>query len=414
MKICMITSFFGRHSFGGDSVYVERLCHALLRRGHEVHIAYNSGAFSLVRGSQPERKYSPPQGIFVHDIGAGMRGKIAAFWNHQTGGAGSGFQALGALLKRHTFDVIHLHNVSLLGGRTLPLLLNEQTHCIKLVTAHDYWWICPQNLFWKYGRRICEARDCTFCTLMSRRPPQLWRHRDWFNRALSTVDAVLFPSRYAMELYRSRGFVHSKQFVLPGLLSADWCAIPGADGASQRSRRRPYFVCAGRLVIEKGFQAVIPLMRQMPDVDLRIAGSGPAEDRLRRQSRGLPNVRFEGLLDHDQIRQLFRDARAIIMPSLFPETFGMVAAEAMSLNIPVIARNRGALPELVAAASGGLLFDNEAQLADYMRRIASDDSLFCKLSRAASAQIPLMWFEDAHREAYLGIIAELGIQEVKS
>jgi glycosyltransferase involved in cell wall biosynthesis len=152
----------------------------------------------------------------------------------------------------------------------------------------------------------------------------------------------------------------------------------------------------------------------MPDVDLRIAGSGPAEDRLRRQSRGLPNVRFEGLLDHDQIRQLFRDARAIIMPSLFPETFGMVAAEAMSLNIPVIARNRGALPELVAAASGGLLFDNEAQLADYMRRIASDDSLFCKLSRAASAQIPLMWFEDAHREAYLGIIAELGIQEVKS
>ena len=81
----MITSFFGRHSFGGDSVYIERLSRALLRRGHEVRVVYSSGAFELARGSQPQRNYEAPPELFIHDIGAGIRGKIAALWNHHTG-----------------------------------------------------------------------------------------------------------------------------------------------------------------------------------------------------------------------------------------------------------------------------------------------------------------------------------------
>ena len=46
----------------------------------------------------------------------------------------------------------------------------------------------------------------------------------------------------------------------------------------------------------KGFQRLIPLMKYLPEVDLRIAGTGPFEARLRMLAEGLPNVRFEGLL----------------------------------------------------------------------------------------------------------------------
>jgi len=146
-------------------------------------------------------------------------------------------------------------------------------------------------------------------------------------------------------------------------------------------------------------------MRQQPDMELRIAGMGPAERLLRRLARGLPNVRFEGLLDHDRIRSLFRSARVVIVPSLFPETSGMVAAEAMSLGTPVLARNRGSLPELVEATSGGLTYDHESELAGHMRRLASDDRLYHALSRAASTGVPSVWYEDAHTD-YLQIIAE--------
>ncbi|MFM7129704.1 MAG: glycosyltransferase, partial [bacterium] len=59
----MLTSFFGRHSFGGDSAYVDRLSRALARRGHEVHVIYCRDAFELVRGDFPERPYEPPPGV---------------------------------------------------------------------------------------------------------------------------------------------------------------------------------------------------------------------------------------------------------------------------------------------------------------------------------------------------------------
>jgi glycosyltransferase involved in cell wall biosynthesis len=387
-------------------VYVERLSSALRNRGHEVHVAYSSGAFDLARGSQPLRQYDVPPRLNVHNIGRGVRGKIAALWNHQTGGAGLEFQALGSLLKCHAFDIIHLHNVSLLGGRALPPLLGTQPHAVKIATAHDYWWICPQSLFWKYGRKVCDVPACGTCALYSGRPPQLWRRPGWFNKALAHVDAVVFPSRHALDIYRSRGFAHARQHVLPGLLPADWAAGGDPQREPLQPPSRPYFAAAGRLVIEKGFQTLIPLMRQQPDMELRIAGSGPAEGPLRRLAHGLPNVRFEGLLNHDRIRSLFRSARAVIVPSLFPETFGMVAAEAMSLGTPVLARNRGSLPELVEATSGGLTFDHESALAGHMRRVASDDRLYHVLSRAASTGVPSVWYEDAHTDAYLQIVAE--------
>ena len=62
MKFCMITTFFGGHSFGGDAAYVDRLCQALCRRGHEVHVYYCVDAFNAVRGDHPLREYTPPPG----------------------------------------------------------------------------------------------------------------------------------------------------------------------------------------------------------------------------------------------------------------------------------------------------------------------------------------------------------------
>ena len=68
MKFCMITTFFGPHSFGGDAAYVDRLCQALCRRGHEVHVFYCVDAFNAVRGDHPLREYTPTPGLHLHPL----------------------------------------------------------------------------------------------------------------------------------------------------------------------------------------------------------------------------------------------------------------------------------------------------------------------------------------------------------
>ena len=48
MKFCMLTTFFGTHSFGGDAAFVDRLSRALSRHGHEVHVIYCRDAFDFL------------------------------------------------------------------------------------------------------------------------------------------------------------------------------------------------------------------------------------------------------------------------------------------------------------------------------------------------------------------------------
>ncbi len=91
----------------------------------------------------------------------------------------------------------------------------------------------------------------------------------------------------------------------------------------------------------KGFQRLIPMMRYLPEVDLRIAGTGPYETTLRAMATDLPNVRFEGLLGGNSLARLFRDAHAVVVPSLFPETFGYVVLEAFSVGTPVVVHKGG-------------------------------------------------------------------------
>lgn len=409
MKFCMVTSFFGEHSFGGDSVYVERLCQALLRKGHEVHVAYCPGAYESIRGDTSQRKYTPPFNLVLHPLNsAGMSGIMDAIWSHQTGRPGRLRARLEQLLQQFSFDVIHFHNISLMGGGSLIQLACKKSGAHTIMTMHDYWWICPQSLFWKYGRMACDAPECALCNIRRRVPPQFWRHKGRCDEALSNLDLVLFPSHSACRIYRKNGFEHSGTRILPGIIPQEWHEnyVSVTSAENNMAGRRPYLAAAGRLVSEKGFQTLLPLMRNFPEMDLVIAGDGPLRSELEKLSRGLENVRLLGLISSEEIRSLFQGACAVVVPSLFPETFGLVAAEALALNVPVIASRAGSLPELISTAGGGYLYENGKDLLAILERIGEQNNLSNDCDTCLGSDPPDVWFENRHVERYLEIIAE--------
>lgn len=115
--------------------------------------------------------------------------------------------------------------------------------------------------------------------------------------------------------------------------------------------------------------------RQVPA--LVLAGRATADarvwlDRLERPPlEGI--VRHVGYVDPDRRRELYEGARLLVMPS-FEEGFGMPVLEAMSLGVPVVAANRGSLPEVLGDA--GPLVDPEqpAALARAIAHVLSDDA----------------------------------------
>ena len=402
MKFRMITTFFGAHSFGGDAAYVDRLSQALCRRGHEVHVYFCVDAFNAVRGDHPLREYTPPPGIHLHSLKS-RSGVLSPLATKATGLPLFKTAELREALDDPETDVFHFHNISLVGGPGL-LGLGTNRHAVRMMTAHEHWLICPMHLLWKYDREPCAAPSCVSCCLKGGRPPQLWRLSSAIARGLSNLDALIFPSEHALEEHRRRGIgEHAPLVHVPYFLPDGWSE--GIEDQPPEILDRPYLAAAGRLVKMKGFQRLIPLMRYLPEVDLRIAGTGPYEPALRAMAANLPNVRFDGLMGGRALARLFRNARAVVVPSLFPETFGYVVLEAFSVGTPVVVHEGGgALYETGFLSGGGLAYRTDSELLTAMRRMVHDRSLHDELAARGFAMRMGPWSETEHLDRYLTLV----------
>ena len=167
MKFCMVTTFFGAHSFGGDAAYVDRLSRALIRRGHEVHVFHCADAFEAVRGAHPLRPYEPPPGLHVHPLKSRF-GILSPIATQITGRPVFKAKELAREVDAVDTDVVHFHNISLVGG---PGVLGMGRNAVRLMTAHEHWLICPMHLLWKYDRKTCDSAQCVRCSPAGNLPP---------------------------------------------------------------------------------------------------------------------------------------------------------------------------------------------------------------------------------------------------
>jgi glycosyltransferase involved in cell wall biosynthesis len=394
----MVTTFFGAHSFGGDAAYVDRLSRALLRRGHEVHVFHCVDSFNAVRGTHPLRSYDPPPGLHIHPLKSPL-GILSPLATQVTGLPLFKTKELTRVLEAIDTDVVHFHNISLIGG---PGVLEFGRRAVRLMTAHEHWLTCPMHLLWKCDRKPCDSNDCVRCSLAGRRPPQVWRYNGTIARALSNLDALIFPSEHALAVHRSRG-ISGPLVHLPYFLPDDWSH--GIEEERLHPTTRPYIAAAGRLVRMKGFQCLIPIMKHLPEIDLKLAGTGPFEAKLRDMAAGLPNVQFVGLLGGEALARLFHGARAVVVPSLFAETFGYVVLEAFAVKTPVVVhRGGGAIDETGFASGGGLRYETDDQLIEALRSMVYDASLRRRLAEAGYAMRRGAWSENAHMDRYFDLI----------
>jgi glycosyltransferase involved in cell wall biosynthesis len=110
---------------------------------------------------------------------------------------------------------------------------------------------------------------------------------------------------------------------------------------------RATVVYVGKLSREKGVHLLIDALRRL-DARAVIVGFGPARGDLERQARGL-DLLFTGPLEHRHLRYLWALADVAVTPSVFPEAFGMVAAEAAACGAPPLVARHSGLQEIAEA-----------------------------------------------------------------
>ncbi len=186
LRFLHLTTFYPPYSFGGDAMYIYRLSHALGDAGHEIDVVHCVDAYHTLHPGEPEIAFDEHPQVQRHELRSGFRW-LSPLLTQQTGRAYLKGRTISDLLATKTYDVIHYHNISLLGPEVLTME-PPQGRPIKLYTTHAHFLICPTHVLWKFNRRACEKPECFRCTLLARRPPQWWRYTRMLERASKSVD----------------------------------------------------------------------------------------------------------------------------------------------------------------------------------------------------------------------------------
>jgi glycosyltransferase involved in cell wall biosynthesis len=415
VRFAMVTTFYPPSSFGGDAIAIQRHARALVRRGHEVTVIHDVDVYrALADGPVGPAPVAEPDGVRVIELESRL-GVISPILTHQFGRPVVHGKRIRRILDDGEFDVIHLNNVSLVGG---PGVLSAGDG-VRVYEAHEHWLVCPSHVLWRHNREVCTSRECLRCVIRHRRIPQLWRHMGGLTRALEHVDVFVAKSEFSRRKHEEFGFPRPME-VLPYFLD-DLEAGPDSHAGQARANEahasqagdgarglheRPYFLFAGRLEKIKGLDDVLPVFREYGDADLLIAGDGTYEATLRRLAADSPRIRFLGRLSSEELRRYYEGAIALIVPSVCYETFGIIIIESFRQGTPVLARDIGPFPEIIKACGGGELFRDVAGLAAAMRRLQEDASRRKSMSTAALQGFASLWSESAVIPRYLDLVEQ--------
>ena len=165
----------------------------------------------------------------------------------------------------------------------------------------------------------------------------------------------------------------------------------------------PTVLYVGKLSTEKGVSLLLEALAPL-DVQAVIVGFGP--ERARLQAMAGPRTVFTGALEHRHLAHLWALADVAVTPSVFPEAFGMVAAEAAACGCPPLVARHSGLAEIAAAVSSSYpaqhrhlaSFDNGSvtDLRDKLHQLlALSPEQHGALAAAARATVEREWSWDS-------------------
>ena len=165
------------------------------------------------------------------------------------------------MLEGNGYDVIHFHNMSLIGITAL-----QYGQAIKLYTTHEHWLVCPMHVLWKFNRELCDQKSCIKCSLAFKRPPQFWRYSSLLPNMLEHIDYFISPSRFTKQKHHELG-LDIPILHIPYFLPKQ--EIPNGSPPSNENQLAtdlPYFLFVGRLEKIKGVQNLIPDFSATPTI----------------------------------------------------------------------------------------------------------------------------------------------------
>ena len=353
LTFLMPTTFYPPYHIGGDAIHVQCLAEELVKIGHEVHVIHSIDAYNIKNKNL--RRIKESNGVIVHPIKTLFNS--SAYSTYFFGRSSKIMNVYERILQEIKPDVVHHHNISLLGYTLLKKIGSYH----ELYTAHDYWLICQKNTLLTDEFNVCKKRECMGCAIKSRRVPQIWRHGRNFSNVIRDIDNLIAPSYYMANQLKN---LEIKSSVIANF-------APEISFTKEIMGKK-YIAFVGVLETHKGILNLISAFEKIArkvEYDFIIAGEGRLKSQIQetlKQSGLQSRVKLLGWVDHDSLYSILYGAKAVVIPSLCQENCPMVAIEALSVGTPVIGSNNGGLPEIIGKLDSSLIYSHPNKLVDIL------------------------------------------------
>lgn len=326
------------------------------------------------------------------------------------------------ILKSIQPDIVHIQGCN---NFYLESEIRKEFHAIKTLHTYDF---CPSgNKFHHASQKVCVHPTGSLCVprmifkrcLLSKRPNVIWQH---YRRAVeanknnSEYKKLIVASEYVKMQAIASGYPADQIDVIPYYTN-----LPSINSEFTGSENKILFV--GRIVPEKGLRKLLLAFSQLQtSSQLIIAGDGAGLSKIKTFSRklGIENrVCFSGWAEANQKEELYRSASVVVIPSGWPEPFGIVGIEAMSYAKPVVAFQTGGISEWLDDGKTGFLIapHDVSEMSKKIDLLLQQKNLATEMGTAARVKVEGNFSEASHLrrilEAYESVIDSQNLVGIK-
>ena len=374
MRILLVNKF--HYLKGGSEKYYFELGQLLKENGHEVAYFSMKDEKNIVTG---DKEY------FVEPIDLNSENKLKAM---NIIYSRNNYNKMIEAIDDFKPDIIHLNNFQ----RQLSSSIVKAAYSRKIpivFTAHDLQAVCP-NKDMLYKGNICD--DCIekgymccakkACIKESKLKSMLGVFEAYYyriNNIYEKIDCIISPSEFIKKMLM-KGNIKSRRIEVIHNFTSDTVA--------NETHNKGYIFYFGRLSKEKGIFNVVKAIKSIENIKLLIAGDGPQKKEIAeyiKDNKLETKVELLGYLNQEEVKKYIKEAKFIVVPSVWYENCPYSILETMEIGKPIIASRIGGIPELIEDGVNGYLYEyeNVDMLADKIRKLYSDEILVKQMGENA-------------------------------
>lgn len=237
---------------------------------------------------------------------------------------------LESFLASQHFDIVHIHHLISWPINTIEVL---RRYCKSIVlSVHDTWYVCPDlNYYNKLANSQCSkilrsstVNNCQMCLKSSSNfrfsfdksitwyTDQILSKRGDYLDLLRQANAVVFPTKKYLQLYKQEGLQATETNIIPYFIDI-------SEKPSTSDGNTVGYI--GNIGFGKGVDTLLRSMEQLPEISFKIYGS------LFDPTLNIKN--YHGSYQYEQLPEILANLDVVVVPSIYPESFNICSYAAV-------------------------------------------------------------------------------------